>query len=511
MIGFRSWLMILSFFSALPMIAFSITSLGYIVHGQYVVESSQLRRAVTALAHDLDSAFAARESMLHTLAASDAALVGDIDALYHHARRIVSKVSDKFAIALVNRQGQIVFHTRKPFGDPLGETSEKEQIERVLATGEPSISPVYDGPVSKSRVASLDVPLAGALFQGYCLRAVMPVSDVELLLSRQHLPLGWMAAVLDQAKVVAAMRIDSEGNAETLSIAAEGSLRAFLPEAQGPGEGELVETAVKGVGNWGWRAVVSVPESTFAKPLRALLWRFVAAAVVCLGIGLAASSYLANRLSREMHGLLRPLAEAGRHGDAPASDPGIIIREVGEVRACLLAARDREEQAKLDALTGLPGRALFWELARELERKSRQEPETGLAVLFMDLDGFKQVNDAHGHDRGDWVLGQTAGVLREVLRSQDVAGRLGGDEFAVCLIAPRFQVQAAAASIAARLVHRMAAVGYGIGCSIGVSVCLSCTPSLSRALALADQAMYEAKHLGKNRYVLREDTTIEEP
>ena len=64
-------------------------------------------------------------------------------------------------------------------------------------------------------------------------------------------------------------------------------------------------------------------------------------------------------------------------------------------------------------------------------------------------------------------------------------------------------------AIAERLVARMGAIGYDVGCSIGVSVCQSCSPSLSRGLALADQAMYEAKRLGKGRYVLREDTTLD--
>ena len=510
MIGFRAWLMILSVFSALPMIAFSITSLSFIVRSQYTVETGQLRKAATILAHDLDGYFAAREAMLRTLAASDAAMRGDIGELYRHARRIAHQASDQFAVALVDRQGTILFHTMKPYGDALGETSEIDQIRRVLATGEPTVSPAYDGPVSRQRVVALDVPMSGEMFQRYCLRAVIAVADVEALLVHKPLFPGWMAAYLDQDKPVAAAREDDAGRLLPLTDGGEVGRGVLFPPGNAGGEPELVETAVAGVGTWGWRAAVSVPESTFALPLRALLLRFVAAAVVCIGIGLAASYYLSKRLGREVRALLEPAAgTAGREGDG-AVDPGIIIREVGEVRACLLAARDREEQAKIDSLTELPGRALFWELARELERHSREDAETGLAVIFIDLDGFKQVNDQHGHDRGDWVLRRTAEVLRDIVRDKDVVGRLGGDEFAVCLAAPVEQVQHAAAVIAERVVVGIGAIGFGIGCSIGVSVCLACTPSLSRALALADQAMYEAKRLGKNRYVLREDTTLED-
>lgn len=510
MIGFRAWLMILSVFSALPMIAFSVTSLSFLIRSQYAVETGQLRKAAAILAHDLDGYFAARESMLRTLAASEAAMRGDIDELYRHARRIAHQSSEQFAVSLVDRQGRILFYTLQPYGDPLGETSEKDQVRRVLATGEPSVSPVYEGPVSGWPVVALDVPMSGEMFQRYCLRAVIAVADVEALLVRKPLSPGWMAAYLDQSKPVAAARADDAGRLLPMTDGGKGGQGVIFSPGNAVGDQELVETAVASVGTWGWRAAVSVPESTFALPLRALLLRFVAAAVVCLGIGLAASYYLSKRLGREVRALLEPdVATAGQEGDG-AADPGIIIREVGQVRACLLAARDREEQAKIDSLTEVPGRALFWELARELERQSRENADVGLAVMFVDLDGFKQINDLHGHDRGDWVLRRTAEVLREIVRDKDVVGRLGGDEFAVCLAAPVGQVQNAAASIAERVVEGIGAIGFGIGCSIGVSVCLACTPSLSRALALADQAMYEAKRLGKNRFVLREDTTLED-
>ncbi len=509
MIGLRAWLMILSVFSALPMIAFSITSLNFIVGGQYAVEAGQLRKAAVSLAHDLDVYFDSKEAMLRTLAASDAAMRGDIDEVYRHARRIALRASDEFAIAMVDRAGRIIFHTMKIYGPPLGETSEKGQILRVLASGDASVSPAYDGPVSKRRVASLDVPMSGELFQRYCLRAVIAVADVEALLVRRQFTAGWTAAFLDQDKLVAATRFGEDGEVEVFGHGRDGSLRHLLPKDVASPEGGLLEEGAADVGQWGWRAVVNVPQSTFALPLRTMLLRFAAAAVVCLALGLAAAYGLAKRLSREMQTLLEPSGSGVEDGPAAPLRPGVGIREIGEVRACLLAARNREEQAKIDSLTGLPGRALFWELARELTGNSQGRGDLGLAVLYIDLDGFKQVNDVHGHDRGDWVLRRAADVLREAVRDKDVVGRLGGDEFAVCLAAPAGQAQDVAAAIAERLVARMRVIGYGVGCSIGVSVCRSCTPSLSRGLALADQAMYEAKRLGKGRYVLREDTLLD--
>ncbi len=505
MIGLRAWLMILSVFSALPMIAFSISSVSFIARGQYAVEADQLRKAAVSLAHDLDAYFDSKEAMLRTLVASDAAMRGDIDEVYRHARRIALRASDEFAIALVDRDGRIIFHTMRIFDAPLGETSEKAQILRVLATGDASVSPAYDDPVSKRRVASLDVPMSGELFQRYCLRAVIAVADVEALLIRRQFPANWTAAFQDRDKLVAGARFGEDGAAETFGHGRDGGLRPLAPEETASPRGELLEEAAADVGQWGWRAVVNVTESTFALPLRTMLLRFAAAAVVCLALGLAAAYGLAKRLSREMRTLLEPSGACAEGGEAAPLRPGVGIREIGEVRACLLAARDREQQAKINSLTGLAGRALFWELSRGLTRASQGRPGLDLAVLYIDLDGFKQVNDVHGHDRGDWVLRRAAEMLREEVGDKAVVGRLGGDEFAVCLAAPAGQAQAAAE----RLVARMGTIGYGVGCSIGVSVCQSCSPSLSRGLALADQAMYEAKRLGKGRYVLREDTTLD--
>jgi diguanylate cyclase (GGDEF)-like protein len=163
----------------------------------------------------------------------------------------------------------------------------------------------------------------------------------------------------------------------------------------------------------------------------------------------------------------------------------------------------------IDPLTGIPGRGRFWELAGVLERESRSDGNLGLAVMFIDLDGFKQVNDTFGHDQGDWLLRDLAVILRESVRDTDVIGRLGGDEFAVCLTGRCGHLVSAAASIAERIVGKVRELGEGIGCSIGVSVCENGSPDLSRALTLADQAMYEAKRLGKNRYIVREDATQE--
>jgi diguanylate cyclase (GGDEF)-like protein len=180
------------------------------------------------------------------------------------------------------------------------------------------------------------------------------------------------------------------------------------------------------------------------------------------------------------------------------------IRTVNSVRRLATAnalLEAKVDQAGLDHLTGLPGRALFIQRIRTL-RARNIGTGTIVAVMLVDLDGFKRVNDTFGHERGDLMLVQTSEVLRSVLRDTDVAGRFGGDEFVVCLFAPFSVVQAVMIQIAGRIVCGVKQLGDGIGCSVGISLCSADRLNLDMALQQADEAMYLAKQQGKNRYVI---------
>jgi diguanylate cyclase (GGDEF)-like protein len=161
----------------------------------------------------------------------------------------------------------------------------------------------------------------------------------------------------------------------------------------------------------------------------------------------------------------------------------------------------KADQARLDSLTGLPGRSLFLEQASALHARG-VATGAAFAVLFIDLDGFKEVNDNMGHEHGDFVLRKTAEVLRSVMRESDVAGRVGGDEFVVALISPAGSIQATATAVAERVVGKIGEIGNGVGCSVGISLCNDGRHLLESSLRQADAAMYEAKKNGKNRFVV---------
>ena len=163
----------------------------------------------------------------------------------------------------------------------------------------------------------------------------------------------------------------------------------------------------------------------------------------------------------------------------------------------LVQVRELHHQAFHDPLTGLANRALFADRVRHaLVRR-----DGNAAVLYIDLDDFKPINDTLGHEAGDAVLRVSADRLRDSLRAADTAARLGGDEFAVLLvdIAPRD-----AEMVATRILHALRAPieleggVHAVGASLGLALAHASTIAGDELLRHADEAMYAAKHGGKN-------------
>ena len=164
---------------------------------------------------------------------------------------------------------------------------------------------------------------------------------------------------------------------------------------------------------------------------------------------------------------------------------------------------DLEKRAQYDELTELPNRRLFIDALRKAMGRSRRN-DRPLAVLFIDLDRFKSVNDTLGHDVGDELLKQVAGRLRDNLRIGDFSGRWGGDEFAVCL--EDFGETTNAAGAAQKLVlvlsEKYDALGSEVYAtpSIGIAVYPGAGETAEQLIKAADLAMYQAKNRGGGRF-----------
>ncbi|WDL96054.1 putative bifunctional diguanylate cyclase/phosphodiesterase [Alicyclobacillus sp. ALC3] len=158
--------------------------------------------------------------------------------------------------------------------------------------------------------------------------------------------------------------------------------------------------------------------------------------------------------------------------------------------------------AHYDELTGLPNRRLAYIKMKELLSGSIRSGDS-MAVLLIDLDRFKEVNDSLGHDVGDEVLKIAAGRFRGVLNNGAVAARLGGDEFLIMIpVVSMEEAVQTADSLLERLQEKITWNGYEfyLTASIGIALCPVSGDTVSSVLKSADLAMYEAKRDGKNRW-----------
>lgn len=193
--------------------------------------------------------------------------------------------------------------------------------------------------------------------------------------------------------------------------------------------------------------------------------------------------------------LLAPVLDENLHTEATVC----ISRDITEQA---LAEEKIWHNAHHDLLTGLPNRRLLLDrLDQEVKHANRSN--LPLAILFMDLDGFKQVNDLLGHDAGDGLLSDVAKRLRDCVREEDTVARLGGDEFTVIVTGARQRedVELVAQAIigALGLPFPLPQQPVQISVSIGIACYPQDAASPSDLLVAADQAMYQAKKSGSNR------------
>ncbi len=159
-----------------------------------------------------------------------------------------------------------------------------------------------------------------------------------------------------------------------------------------------------------------------------------------------------------------------------------------------LADANQEVLVITDPLTGCHNRRFFDEIERrELQRHRRYG--SPLSVIFVDVDRFKRLNDAYGHDTGDQVLKAIGALLRRLVRESDYVIRWGGDEFLLLLTCGHAEAQGKAAElkVAFERERRETGLPAGIGLSTGVATVSSDAPALSDAIRLADSRMYADK------------------
>ena len=206
--------------------------------------------------------------------------------------------------------------------------------------------------------------------------------------------------------------------------------------------------------------------------------------------------------------------ERRRNADEVKRINSYLERKVAERTEELVTEIERRKKieerlfydAHHDSLTGLPNRAMFTERLQQALKQKRRFPNHSFAVLFVDLDRFKEINDTLGHSAGDEFLLEASRRIGECVRDNDTVARLGGDEFVILLNLIRHTDDAR--DIASRIIEKMRKpFVYGdsehySGASVGIAECKALDDSAERLLRDADAAMYQAKSMGRGRYVV---------
>jgi len=496
----RSWMLLVSLVAVLPMLALllGVTAWGLQVQAEQRAASLQRQavRAADAVQGLLDVHFA----RIGTVAAGVAARRGLHETLHEVLVALAAAGEHIVSVNLVDASGRRLVDSRIPWGQTLPPSGTVDWDRRVLATGQPAVSPLVTGSVAGHPVVGLAVPVAEPGGERTAaLRLVLHTRAITALLQRKPAPAGWVLAVVDQRGVILARSVDAERfvgqrateSAQALIAAGKGQAQRAITK-----DGRAALAAAAPVGQTGWHLVIGAPEAEIERDqTRALL------AVLLAGLLVATlSAGLSMRLGRHVADSVRAVAEGA---GGPNADVGAAVRELTHIRARFEAHADRAQaqaaqlqHARLDTLTGLPARGLFNDEAAR--RLATLRPGQALGLLYMDLDGFKALNDSQGHAAGDRALAAVGNLLRQLLRPEDLAARVGGDEFVVVLVAPQAQLPASCDQVAQRLVAGLPAAAPGLACSVGVALAAP-GEALAALLARADEAMLTAKRSGKGR------------
>jgi diguanylate cyclase (GGDEF)-like protein len=494
-----TWLALVSLAALLPMLALLVLSTAKLITDQQSREAASLARRSAVAADQLASELTLRRRLLEALADSEVARAGDFAALHRFASRVAASDELIRAISLTDPDGRQLLNTATAFGSPLPNSRLRDLERPLFDSGRPLVSPLVTGTVTGEPLVGIAVPLrdqSGVV--RFSLRAALKPAAVSEVLARQRWPSDWTASVIDQRGAIVARSREPD---RFLGQPATDSLRAMIAtggEASGEAttkDGVRVLASVAPVGATGWFVAVGKPAEPLAAQLREALV-LVGGAGSLLVVGGALASFLLGRR------VVRAVQSVAGGGDGSGS----VVKELGQIHgrlddAALMMQRANAElhDARHDALTGLAARGLF---LVQLAGLAASRPTDGeLAVLFVDLDGFKGINDRLGHEAGDRALVDVARVLKSHVRSGDLVGRLGGDEFVVALAGPASSLQGVGEGVAMRVIESVAALGQGLGCSIGLAL-QSGGESPEDLLQRADHAMLSAKQRGKNQLVL---------
>lgn len=397
-----------------------------------------------------------------------------------------------------------------PYGNPLPADGTPPALSAVFTEKNTVLTPLFTGPVTGLPTIAMGVPVWREGQVIHSINIGMGPGHINALLESIALPHGWLVAVIDSNGIIIGRSRDADdfiGRPVVPSLMnalrqhPAGSLRSTTQE------GVPVVTAFQTSARWGWAVAVGAPEDELREALmQNTRWAFVAIALA-LSIGVGLAWRLSQRVLRSIEQL--NTQALGIIEGKPVSPPRLYMEEAQSISQALKQASEAMGQALFqanhDPLTGLGNRAYIETEGERLIALSKRLG-TPIGLLMVDLDGFKAVNDTHGHDVGDQVLKEVAQRIQSLVRREDMVVRLGGDEFCIMLYNTDEQELMQSAN---RLIQALSIPYHGVDCRVGASagaVMLQLPPDeISVWMRRADKALYEAKAHGKGQVILAND------
>ncbi|MEX2223776.1 MAG: GAF domain-containing protein [Candidatus Rokuibacteriota bacterium] len=443
----RSYLLTLILGILLPVLVFSAV-MSVLFHRQTRAATEKgLLETVRALSVAVDRELSASISVLQALATADPLRTGDLKAFHGIATAVLVSQPAWEGIVLYDPSGQQLINTARPLGDPLPMTADTVGLARVVQTRTPAVSDLFTGRGLGRPVLGVVVPILSDSRLRYVLRAVFRLPVVNDLLSRQHVPAGYIGAVIDRNHIIIARTRSPErfvGQPVTpdfrgkMDAVRDGVFRTATME------GEETYCAVSRSQVSGWTVALGVPVLVVEAPLKASLWWLAGINALCVGTALLVGVPVARRVRRSIHGLSAAAASfsKGLRVDVPRSQ----VREIDEVATILERASGERRRADATATAlAAVGRELTTTL--DLAQVTSRIVSAVLHVFAVQRVNLYTVDPASGGllcvatagpgDQGEWV-GRTvppgmgtagrARAERQAVSSPDV---LGDARFAV--------------------------------------------------------------------------------
>lgn len=486
-----------------------LLSYGIYQNERHRLEQGALQTA-RALLKAIDSELIRAEATALSLSTSEHLARNNFSAFYSQAMDVIQATGVGHNVVL----------------SPITALGDKDRVNRVLSTGRSSISDLHVDPELRRPIFTIDVPILRGGKVVYVLSLGLTPDHFSQLLLDQKLPAGWIAALLDSNNTVVARNLSPEkavGQKATPDLQAQLSTKSEATMASHSLEGTPTFLAFTRSSSSHWTLVIGMTRDVLYQSLYRLL-SWLALSFLAL---LASGTLLAWTLSRYVRKSLEALGAAtdaaalgDRNARAPISGLQEIDRLAKQFNNMQEAHTHMEEVVRqlayYDSLTGLANRLLLGDRLTQAMLAGKRTGRFG-ALIFMDLDNFKSLNDTYGHGAGDLLLVEVARRLKSLVREIDTVARFGGDEFVVLLqdldpdinkaighVAPLCEkirsllampyvldLAAETTQAARRIEHRCTA-------SIGVALFIDMTLSEQDVIKRADIAMYQAKDEGRN-------------